>query len=808
MRSPIRSLARAALLCSLAACSGESAPGAPQALATRPVAAQPRKQSKAPLAPSAEVVEALAHARPARAPSAAPLPKPAVRAVPQASTVHGPLDTSRLDSRGLLRWLPPDATLVLRFPHVEALGELRRRTALGALLQNPALMMALCAPSGPLGELNAKIRAELPELEALLEKLPQLQGELVIGLSHLELAGAAPKATLALAFDAGAGADELQQLLDPLLERLQRENAAESARIDGGSGLVGWNGEACFQIRRFGNVFTALCGNDPEFEHAFQPETETESFASAPAVASAADLNKDGKGVLEFYLNADPAWTLVKSQAPAEAQSVIEKLGLFGVHGASMTLGLGEKGMAEAHTWSAPTHADIVTRIVAAVPARRELARWIPEDAESAGLSNFDLHALYDAIVSVLPEAQRAELHKTLAQWKSKTRIDLPADVIGNFGPAFAFVSRGDSFGLSGGPAGVCLAIETHDDDKVGELLGKLAPLLPPAFRRRSSEFSGHAMLSYDLSTLGMALSSVTLCRVDGALLVATDEKLLERCLLAGKQAGIKPAALATALAREGVIGANLSAAIGDLPSTLTVMCKSESGLTLTAADGSGSAGTGALMVVPIVSAVAIPKLMSARLCANEAAATATMNSLASAEAQLQSSGAVDVDRDGAGEYGTFGELCGLCNLRGDNQPLEPSILPKLDVKNGILTRSGYHFTVFLPAKTEGLFIEPKAADGRDVCADRAEISWIGWGWPVDAGATGNRIFVLDQEGDLMSCANAFGRYSGLQHRPAFDAYLPKDDKVDRIDGKPYQGRDGLTWQMIPESRRFPNLRR
>ncbi len=550
MRLPIRSSAVVSLFLALVGCSAGNATPAPRARASKPASSKPVRMAEASLAPSPEVVEALARATRARGQPAAPEPKPSApvkapvaRPLPHAITAHGSLDTAKLGSRGLLRWLPPDAALVVRLPHVEELGEVRRRTTMGALLQNPAVMLSLCAPGGPLGQLRAKIHAELPELEALLEKLPELKGELVLGLTHLEppadsKPGAAGKVTAALAFDAGAGADELQPLLEPLLARLQQACAADCARPEAGWGLAGWSGDSCFEIRRFGNVFTALCGNDPEFAHAFQPEGESASFASATVVASAPDLNSERPGVLEFYLNADPAWSLVKGQAPAEAQAVIEKLGLYGVHGAAMSLGLDAKGMAEVHTWSAPAHQDVLSRVLAGAPAKRELARWIPADAAAAGLYEFDLRALYETIVGLLPEAQQAELQQTLAQGRKQTRIDLAADVIENFGPSFAMVSRGDALGLSGGPAGLCLAIETHDDDKVGELIGKLAPLLPPALKRRTSEFGGHALLTYDLSTLGMAVSSISLCRVDGALLVATDEQLLERCLLGGQGAG------------------------------------------------------------------------------------------------------------------------------------------------------------------------------------------------------------------------------------------------------------------------------
>jgi prepilin-type N-terminal cleavage/methylation domain-containing protein len=63
--------------------------------------------------------------------------------------------------------------------------------------------------------------------------------------------------------------------------------------------------------------------------------------------------------------------------------------------------------------------------------------------------------------------------------------------------------------------------------------------------------------------------------------------------------------------------------------------------------------------IIAIIASVAIPRLMAARLSANESAAISTLRSLTSAQAQVQSSGAIDTDGDGAGEYGGFGELAG-----------------------------------------------------------------------------------------------------------------------------------------------------
>ncbi|MDC0585225.1 prepilin-type N-terminal cleavage/methylation domain-containing protein, partial [Planctomycetota bacterium] len=53
--------------------------------------------------------------------------------------------------------------------------------------------------------------------------------------------------------------------------------------------------------------------------------------------------------------------------------------------------------------------------------------------------------------------------------------------------------------------------------------------------------------------------------------------------------------------------------------------------------------------IIAIIAAVAIPKLISARISANENAAIATLRSIAAAQQQLQASSAIDTDADGGG---------------------------------------------------------------------------------------------------------------------------------------------------------------
>src|SRR5688572_18284812 len=128
--------------------------------------------------------------------------------------------------------------------------------------------------------------------------------------------------------------------------------------------------------------------------------------------------------------------------------------------------------------------------------------------------------------------------------------------------------------------------------------------------------------------------------------------------------------------------------------------------------------------IIAIIASIAIPKLMSARISANENAAIATLRSIASAQAQLQSSCAIDTDADGGGEYGFFGELAGTAGMRvydvGSGLPavdpdaiLDPAILPTAfgdvlvdSVDAGIVSRAGYYFKMYLPAATVAPLID------------------------------------------------------------------------------------------------------
>ncbi|MBK7878175.1 MAG: prepilin-type N-terminal cleavage/methylation domain-containing protein [Planctomycetes bacterium] len=195
--------------------------------------------------------------------------------------------------------------------------------------------------------------------------------------------------------------------------------------------------------------------------------------------------------------------------------------------------------------------------------------------------------------------------------------------------------------------------------------------------------------------------------------------------------------------------------------------------------------------IIAIIAGVGIPKLLSARTNANEAAAIATLRALSSSQAELQSSGAIDTDADGSGEFGYFGELAGTQPLRvslgaapvmgtpGIDE-LSPSILAahfgNVDA-NGWVTRSGYNFAIYLPLPPGGGLVAGAAELGGGGAnpaslpdPNSGETYWCCYAWPVDVGGTGMRAFFVNDEGEMLQCQNRGATpFDGTVNAPTFD---------------------------------------
>ncbi|MAG58767.1 MAG: hypothetical protein CMJ83_20965 [Planctomycetes bacterium] len=166
------------------------------------------------------------------------------------------------------------------------------------------------------------------------------------------------------------------------------------------------------------------------------------------------------------------------------------------------------------------------------------------------------------------------------------------------------------------------------------------------------------------------------------------------------------------------------------------------------------------IAIIAIIAAIAVPNLLSSRVAANESNAISTLRNLVSAQAQFQSTSAMDDDLDGTGEYGCFGELSGDQDLdqrvggAGLAAPLDPPILGATFQNvdgNGRVNKSGYFFQIFLPDAAGTGVAEPAGGVPSAAWdADNCEIFWAAYGWPVGERTTGNRAFFTNQRGEII----------------------------------------------------------
>ena len=176
--------------------------------------------------------------------------------------------------------------------------------------------------------------------------------------------------------------------------------------------------------------------------------------------------------------------------------------------------------------------------------------------------------------------------------------------------------------------------------------------------------------------------------------------------------------------------------------------------------------------IIAIIASIAIPNLLSARLNANESAAIATLKNISSGQSQCQASGVIDVNGNGQGEYGFFGELSGRVAVRnntGATQAISPPVLStafgNINGQSNV-SRSGYLFRMYLPDATQAGIIEAATTGGDPgntlgVDAGQAETLWCCYAWPQVQGNSGKRAFFVNQSGDVLATNGLAVAYSG-----------------------------------------------
>ncbi len=175
-------------------------------------------------------------------------------------------------------------------------------------------------------------------------------------------------------------------------------------------------------------------------------------------------------------------------------------------------------------------------------------------------------------------------------------------------------------------------------------------------------------------------------------------------------------------------------------------------------------------------------EIKSMRMAAGEKQAVIVLNELARAQAIARERAYVDVDDDGKGEYCFLGELAGSARLRdrfgeATGAPIEQLLRVPLALRDSTVERGGYVFQLWLPTAVAAVTDGPQAGGGIGTADDsapdasNAEQFWVAYAWPAVRGQSGNKVFAITQEGQVMESDNEHQQYSGSEGPDAYAVF-------------------------------------
>lgn len=213
--------------------------------------------------------------------------------------------------------------------------------------------------------------------------------------------------------------------------------------------------------------------------------------------------------------------------------------------------------------------------------------------------------------------------------------------------------------------------------------------------------------------------------------------------------------------------------------------------------------------VIAILAGIGIPRLIAARVRANESATIQMLKTILTTQQRIKVGREIDTDRDSAGEYGFLQELGGTRGIRigsptaSGEGPLRITPLSTFGMvePDGIMNRSGYLFRVYLPGAAGAWLGEDGPQDPYPpVSSNWAEGYWAIYAWPQSYEYSGIRTFFLNQNGDILGCSNRT-RYSGRGGAPAptavLDAAAAMRTSMNHSVAVSSTGVDGNFWTVI-----------
>ncbi|MBL8859596.1 MAG: hypothetical protein JNL28_13900 [Planctomycetes bacterium] len=736
----------------------------------------------------------------------------------QLPELSAPVDLPAVIERSRLLQRLPQATLfALRLPHIEKLGAAVDRAGLRSLLSAPESQPSFAT----IQELWNRLARDVVGFEALKNTLNEVDGEVVYAVVAVDFAALSGQAsasdafpvTQALMLDAGQHADKVDVVLHQLLAALRVHEQADSGvvRVTEAAAATasGWRARVRTpfiegDLMRDGSQFLLALLPPRAAEDVAHPlashDIET-SFLASDIVRGTKDLSRDGSAVVvEAFINLEPVWKTVEALSSPETRRMLTGSGAAEIRGLSTVASLSDKGIDEELFVMSPGGHDILTRAVTQRPLDQKIARYLPPEADYATMSSLDLSALFDGLTKALPDGDMRELQRTLADTK-REGFDLRADLIDNIGPTFAFTGnldvarmiRGDD--AAGRGIDFTIIAEVRDGSR---LRGIAEALIARAGARSTIQAKDiHGFMAYGMAPISLPTSAAhPLLQVephwyfgDDVFLFSFSRAGLARSLSASwKTDNTGPPELKEALAREalGAFSVGVSTDGANPERATTIGRRTSLGLELSARGGVGSTTVYTLAsALGFAGGIAVPKLMAARLGANEQAAIETLRAMAAAESAFRDRVLLDQDADGLGEFGTLAELTGAADLRNGTAALT---VPLLDAslkpdQHGLASSSGYLFKIELSNRLT-----------RRIDFDEKEFCLHAW--PIGFGATGQRAFALDAQGTLLATDNtgADQNYSGRERKPAPDAAKRLTNSKPRVGEANARSIDGGSW--------------
>jgi len=746
----------------------------------------------------------------------------------------------------LLRAVPPGALATLHVPDIAGTRQRFAGTTLSQLLRSPEMKQVL-ARSGIDPERLTGLGAVGKQGPGGLDlgKLDRaLNGEVVLSLADLEWSERTGEpAFKALAAVSVAGAEhEMQQLLDFVVLAMGNDPRVQ---IEQGS----LKGTSYSRFRISGPVTTIveaaifrdalLVGVGSEIVTEAIARLDSDAVEALPDDASFGRCMQrvgDANDVFRVHVDLAGLHARFRDRIPPGVQSALDMLGFEHMKAVSFALGIDGKDLVSKSFLDSPGGNDFFSELLRRHTVDRSLLERIPGAATSFSLFTLDGEVVLERLRATLGEKDLADLEASLAALK-KSGHDLENDILPAFGPRVGLVTvragRRDAVGrdaLWNQLMGTAFVIEMRDAKRAHEQLAKL-PESGESLQRTREEIAGHPVTIYRFPRENLPSGfAIVVAPVGPYLMVALSRETMEQMMQSPAPETVKhfremirdvpetavalsyddlsqsSNVLAIAVEEgmrkaQGRLGAKNEgpplklpslAAHGANPSVSYTLANEHGVFMTTRSPTGGLTEIGGLTGFFSAASIVLPALAAERVQLNESEAIRSMEAIRSAMGEYRAALVRDADADGEGEYAFLAELAADENARAGSESARALLHGFTRTPLGY-ERMGYYCRAYRPAEDGSPIGEHEPAKRRaEADGDLAENIVVVVAWPVHAGVSGRRAFLLDARNEIFYCDG--GDYGG-DNAPRPDVLSSQEGN---LAAKPIEkhtrARDGNRW--------------